>query len=277
LLAPSAEPCGEVLMCGTQLSARVAPGKYRLAVSSAPPPSGEPHPALPAPEAGSPSAFALRLQLSEQRCAGLANDSWQTALELDPSQAWQRVTGNTACGTHQPETACSLDRGAPDLFYRLDLRAEPGPRSLYTRSRLGLDTISYLLRADEAGGAPQQIACEAAVLSHQHWYVLAPRLYYLVVDGVARNAGPFELELEIGDARQAPAPCVSANTSRCMADSEPACASDVLAPSCLTAAVECGLEPGAVEAFCDSVPGCCTGAGERAACLEAWAASAQCP
>lgn len=276
LLAPSAEPCGDVLMCGTQLSARVLPGKYRLAVSVAPPPTGERHPTLPAPPAGSPSPFALRVQLSEPGCDGVTNDSWQTALELDSTLPRQRVTGNTACGTHQPETACELDRGAPDLFYRLDLRGSAQRRTLHTRNQLGVDTITYLLRADEAGGPPRQIACEASAGSHQNWYVLAPSLYYLVVDGVARNAGPFELELELGEAGTERTPCVDADVQRCMTDSEPACSSDTLAPSCLTAAVECGLEPAVMEAFCETAPGCCTGAREGEACLEAWAAGLQC-
>lgn len=276
LLTPSAEPCGEVLMCGTQLSARVPPGKYRLAVSAAPPPGGERHPALPAPPAGSPSPFALRVQLSEPNCVGLVNDSWNTALELDTTLPVQLVKGNTACGTHQPETACELDRGAPDLFYRLDLRSSAAPRTLYARNLLGLDTITYLLRADEDGGSPRPIACEAAALSHHHWYVLAPRLYYLVVDGVARNAGHFELELELGEADEQRASCATAAIQRCMADSEPACNAYALAPSCLTTAIACGLEPGAVEEFCDSAPGCCTGEDELDGCLEAWADSTQC-
>lgn len=280
LLAPASEPCGEVMMCGTQLAARLLPGTYRLAVSESGYAAGEPHPALPRALPGQASPFALRVALSEPDCSREQNDTWQTALALDPTLPQQRVSGNTACASNQLDSACFDDRGAPDLFYRLDLRGKAVPQYLHTRNRVSADTVSYLLLADDDESPPQLAACDAVSSPHEHWYQLAPRLYYLVVDGSVRNAGRFELELELSDAPPQRTFCAGSEIQRCLADSEPACARSALAARCLTAALECGLEASVLEAFCGAPEGCCAAQAESSAsagtCLALWHADVLC-
>lgn len=274
LLEPSSnEACGETWMCGAQFSARLLPGKYRLALSESATPGGVSHPTLPASPPGSPSPFALRIQLSEPDCSD-SNDTWQTALELDPTVERQRIAGNTACGSNQIDTACFADRGAPELFYRLDLRAAPGPKTLQTHDLLGDDTVSYLLQAEGDDSPPQVVACTGRN-AYESQYELAPRLYYLVIDGMVRNAGRFDLQLELSDSPTS-VPCATDKISQCLTDSEPACADSLVTPRCLTVAVECGLAPSVLDAFCGVAPDCCTGAAAPTSCLDAWAAAAQC-
>jgi hypothetical protein len=137
------------------------------------------------------------------------------------------------------------------------------------------DTVAYLLLADAAGGAPQLTSCHANqnVVAR---FVLAPRLYYFVVDGRVRNAARFELELELSDERPGTRPCVDDELESCMADSEPACSDSVASPRCLESAVECGLAPSAYDAFCGGAPGCCSGAEEVLDCFQAWQSTMAC-
>lgn len=280
LLAPASAACAEVVMCGSQLSARLPPGTYHVAVSESGYAAGESHPELPPALPGEPGPFALRIALSEPDCSHESNDTWQTAIDLDPALPEQRVSGNTACATNQLDTACFADRGAPDLFYRLDLRAKAEPQYLHTRNLVSADTVSYLLLADAPESTPQLVACDAVGSPHERWYQLAPRLYYLVVDGSVRNAGRFELELELRDAPPQRTDCAGNEIRRCMADSEPACARSTLDARCLTAALECGLERAVLEAFCSARSACCTADAEAdagaGACLEQWNVNVMC-
>jgi hypothetical protein len=275
LFGAASEGCGEVWMCGSEFSARVAPGVYRIGVSAAAPASGPSHPGLPDVPAGEPSPFALRIGLGQSDCAQTSNTSWQTAIDLDASVPRQQIRGNTACGSSALAPPCFGDRGAPELYYRLDLRGAPGPRSLTVHSLSSSDTVAYLLLADAAGGAPQLTSCHANqnVVAR---FVLAPRLYYFVVDGRVRNAARFLLELELRDGPPGTQPCVNDELASCMADSEPACSDSSASPRCLASALECGLDPAAYEAFCGGAPGCCSGTTEAADCLQAWQSTVQC-
>jgi hypothetical protein len=275
LFGAASEGCSEVWMCGSQFSARVAPGVYRIAVSAAAEPAAGPiHPGLPGVSAAEPSPFALRIGLGQSDCAQTRNTSWQTALDLDPSLARQLIRGNTACGRAALDAACFGDRGAPELYYRLDLRGAAGPRSLTMHSLLGADTVAYLLLAG-ADGVPELTSCDA-LLDDDAVFHLAPRLYYFVVDGRVRNAARFELELELSDERPGTRPCVDDELESCMADSEPACSDSVASPRCLESAVECGLAPSAYDAFCGGAPGCCSGAEEVLDCFQAWQSTMAC-
>ena len=267
--------CGEIWMCGSQFSARVAPGVYRIGVSDADrQPGGPSHPTLPVTE-GQPSSFALRVGLRPSDCSQTVNTNWRTAIELDPRAERQIVRGNTACGASVVRNECFGDRGAPELYYRLDLRGLPGPRELSMESLLGPDIVFYVLAADAAGGEPQFTECKS-YLDSSVWYELAPRLYYLVVDGRVRNAARFELALQLRDELQGSLQCVLPVIENCMTDSEPACSDSMANPSCLASAVECGLEATAYDAFCAAAPGCCSGTQEVSACLQAWQSTAQC-
>jgi len=271
LFLPAQEGCGEPWMCGEQFSARLSPGRYYVGVSQGTGGSGLFH---GLPDAAGAAPFALRVGLSQRGCADTPNDTWQTAVDLDPTLELQRVKGNTACGTSQWDGSCFEDRGAPELFYRLDLRGAPGPQRFEVRNLLSADTVNYVLLADAAGGSPQLASCEP-LSSDFSSYHLAPRLYYLVVDGRVRNAARFELELQ-RSALPASSSCVTDDLLKCMADSEPACAGSVASADCLASSTECGLEPRTFEAFCAGAPGCCTGTGDETGCLDAWETNVGC-
>jgi hypothetical protein len=276
LFDAAGDGCGDIWMCGFQFSARLAPGVYRIGVSDADRwPGGRPHPFLPDVADGEPSPFALRIGLGPSACSQSLNNSWQNAVDLDPTAEQQIVRGNTACGTDLLRDECFGDRGAPELYYRLDLRGAPGPRELTVHSLLGADTVYSVLVPDPAGGVPQFTSCKS-YLDDAVTYQLAPRLYYFVVDGRVRNAARFELELRLHDELQGSLQCVLPLIETCMADSEPACSDSMANPACLASAVECGLEQNAYDAFCGGASGCCSGTAEGLGCLQAWQSTAQC-
>lgn len=274
LFGAASDGCGEIWMCGSQFSARLAPAVYRIGVSDADfGPAGSSRP-LPSSADGEPSPFALRIGLGSSDCSQGLNTSWQTALDLDPAAQRQIVAGNTACGTSLVRNECFGDRGAPELYYRLDLRGMPGPRELSVNSLLGADTVFYLLVPDPAGGEPRFTDCKSYLDSSAR-YELAPRLYYLVVDGRVRNAARFELELHL-DELQESLLCPQSTMEDCMADSEPACSDSMASSACLASAVECGLEQSTYDAFCSAASGCCSGTQDVSTCLQAWQSTTRC-
>jgi hypothetical protein len=195
---------------------------------------------------------------------------------VDASLERQRLRGNTACGSNQIDTACNSDRGAPELYYRLDLRGAPGPRQLELEGELGGDLVTYILLADPAGDGAQLTSCYDYPGREFASYRLAPRLYYLVIDGRVQNAARFDLELRSSAALPSPLECVNGSIEGCLTDSEPACAVSLVDPTCLSSAVECGLAPDAYAQFCSEFAGCCAGTRDVSECLEAWRATMAC-
>jgi len=274
LFEASSAGCGEIWMCGSQFSARLAPAVYRIGVSDAESGPGGAAQSLPNAADGEPSPFALRIGLTPSDCSQTRNDSWQTAIDLDPAAERQLIRGNTACGADRVRDECFGDRGAPELYYRLDLRGAPGPRKLSVESLIGSGNVFYVVLPDPAGGVPQFTSCKP-YLDSSGEYELAPRLYYFVVDGRVRNAARFELELQLHELQQSLL-CPISTIEDCMADSEPACSDSMANPTCLASSVECGFEPSAHDAFCAAAPGCCSGTQEVSACLQTWQSTTGC-
>lgn len=267
--AGAAGSCGELLLCGPGFSRKLPPGTYELGVSRGPYSSSDP--------------FALAVGLGAPDCAQSSNTSWQTAFELDPTLERQRLQGNTACGKNQLTSACNDDRGAPELYYRLDLRGQAAPRTVRLQgNNRASGLLAYVLHPSAAEDAsPSALtACAApSVPGHSLSFVtyLAPRLYYLVIDGQVRSQGRFDLELSLSEMPIVlPAPCLDYWIGRCLSDTEPACAASPAAPACLAAAVPCGLQPQLYEEFCRQWPGCCDGSADRERCAESWQAVAGC-
>jgi hypothetical protein len=275
LFQASSAGCGEIWMCGSQFSARLAPAVYRLGVSDAESGPGGAAQPLPNQADGEPNPFALRIGLTPSDCSQTRNDSWQTAIDLDPTAERQLIRGNTACGTDRLRDECFGDRGAPELYYRLDLRGAPGPRELSVQNLLGAGNVFYMVLPDPAGGEPQFISCQPPYTDSSGRYELAPRLYYFVVDGRVRNAARFELELQLHELRQSLL-CPISTIEGCRTDSEPACSDSMANPSCLASSVECGFDPRAYDAFCAAASGCCSGTQDVSTCLQAWQSTTRC-
>ena len=72
--------CGEFAMCGSSFSSRLAPGRYRIAVSQ-----------TADSKTGTPIPLAVRVRLRDADCTATTNDTWQTAIELDPNAERQRL------------------------------------------------------------------------------------------------------------------------------------------------------------------------------------------
>lgn len=259
--------CTELLVCGQGFSRKLPPGRYGIGVSRG--------------LYDSPEQFTLGIALTEPDCEQATNTSWQTAIDLDPSLEQQRIQGNTACSSNQLANACNDDRGAPELYYRLDLRGQSAPRHVRlsgaTRTS-GL--LAYVLHPSTDTGVPSAVTgCEPQNnlgygLSHEAW--LAPRLYYLVIDGQVRSQGRFELELSLTATDAQPRECLDDDVERCAVDTEPACSRARAAPECLVATLECGLAARVHTRFCTELPGCCDGTEEPELCDLAWRSEARC-
>lgn len=254
LLAVGSDARTEVLACGEYWSRRVSPGIYALAVHVSPQRTDQ--------------RLGLRVRVTEESCSSAVNDRVETAVELDPTLATQRIQGNTACGNDDVSEACSSDRGAPDLFYRLDLRNHTAPQYLRFDGEYATDLLNYVLVSSDDTDVLLPTRCGAAIGD----LTLAPRLYYLVLDGLAQNAGRFELALRLGNAYSDPPNCRrDRDTFRyCLSDSEPACAISLAHPGCIGAAVECGLGSDALATFCTAHPGCCDGTAPTESCEGPW-------
>jgi hypothetical protein len=150
LLEVQGSTCSEPTVCGTRFSSRVLPGRYRIGVAQARDvgsgfrTTAEMGLALPEP-------FALRVRLRDADCSVPATDTWQTAIDLDAAADTQRRAGNTACARDDFASACSADRGAPDVFYRLDLRGQAGPSELYLSGNADSELVVYVLLPDATG------------------------------------------------------------------------------------------------------------------------------
>jgi len=146
LFSATESGCGEFAMCGSRFTSRLLPGRYRIGVSRAF--DDDTDTELP---------VAVRVRLREADCAATTNDTWQTATELDPNAERQRLGGNTACGSDDFSGACNSDRGAPELFYRLDLRNRRAPSDWYFSGASDSDLVAYMLVPD-AMGVPSGVA-----------------------------------------------------------------------------------------------------------------------
>jgi hypothetical protein len=268
--------CGATAMCGAAFARRLRPGSYRVGVSQ------EPDYADPGLDRTvrrevvdapiMPSRFALRLRTIDAPCAA-PNDTWQAALELDPSLERQPIVGSTACAEDDVRGVCNDDRGAPDVFYRLDLRGATAPREVRLTGSRDFDLLAYILTPDESGVPTRESGCEDRPVD---WFTLAPKLYYMVIDGRIQNAGRFDLELRQSEAYAVPFNCFDSDASGCLRDSEPACNESFATLECLQVAVACGLAPDVHAAFCASFAGCCDGTAERVFCENAWAENLAC-
>jgi hypothetical protein len=260
LLATGTQACSEVTTCAESWSWRVSPGRHELGISVSP--SGVPE-----------ELAAVRVRLTEDGCSGTSNDRPDTAIDLDPALARQQIQGNTACARDDFSGSCQEERGSPDLFYRLDLRGRSAPQELRIEGQTAAGLGLYVLPA-AAATAGSSSACSQLYSSS----ILAPRLYYLVVDGGVANAGAFNLELSLSDAYAVPRPCQprDSDSSSCLSHSEPACASSSAHPDCLRAAVDCGLAQEVYLAFCATLPGCCDGTSPSESCQGAWEAAITC-
>jgi hypothetical protein len=261
LFAMGDDACAEILTCGRSWSRRLSPGIHKLA--------------LHVDQGDLDAVLAMRIRLSEGSCPSPVNDAPETALELDPALATQRLQGNTACGNDDLSTACSEDRGAPDLFYRLDLRNHTAPQLLQFYGEYASGLLNYVLTSsgDTEGLRPTRCA------DAETHFVLAPRLYYLVIDGSSQNAGPFDLELRREDEATVPRDCLPRiySLGHCLLDSEPACGSSIAHPDCMLTALECGLASNVYATFCNAYPGCCEGTEPTEACEGPWEAAIICP
>jgi hypothetical protein len=281
--------CGEFAMCGARFSSLLPPGRYRIGVSQlsdytlagASSASGYRRSAVTAEPRT--TSFALRVRLHDADCTATRNDTWQTAIELDPNAATQQLSGNTACASDDFSSACNGDRGAPELFYRLDLRSQREPRTVFFSGTSASDLVAYLLLPD-ATGVPSRVAgCKAlsnpvsyATTESYVLFTLAPRLYYFVIDGRVANTGSFNLELHHDPAYPVPKGCFDVYLTRCIDDSEPACAASRASPECLSAALECGLDRAVYDAFCANFAGCCDGTADPSECRAAWSSQLEC-
>ena len=146
-----------------------------------------------------------------------------SALDLDPSLETQRLEGNTACASDDSSAPCGNDRGAPDLFYRLDLRRKSAPQRIALDGRSASGLVAYLLGASDETAQWSPADCD--VNAGHFDFLVRPRLYYLVIDGAVQSAGRFDLELTLQDAYPVPASCFSRSGSfqTCLLGSEPAC------------------------------------------------------
>jgi hypothetical protein len=261
--------CGELSMCGAAFGSRLEPGRYRIGVARQRDYAGQSLTASPIP-------FALRVRAQAADCMETRNDTWQNAIELDPSVEKQRLAGNTACASNDIAAGCNEDRGAPDVFYRLDLRGYTSARGVRLDGPAATDLAVYVLSTDEQGAPLAPAGCYA--LSPWATFVLAPRLYYLVIDGRVTNAGRFDVELQQREAYPVPVACIAGFPSpdNCARDSEPGCADSPANPECLRTAVECGLDANIYVEFCTAFAGCCDGTAERDACLDAWSSKLEC-
>jgi hypothetical protein len=109
------------------LGERLSPGVYRLIVG--------------AEELDASGKFELRVRARDPRarCTSVPlNDRCATAIDLDPRLAVQTVVGTTLCARDDAYARwyCNGLENAPDVFYRLDLRGEKGPKLLYATTDL---------------------------------------------------------------------------------------------------------------------------------------------
>ncbi len=262
LFDAAASSCVGPLTCGQSWSRVLAPGRYTLGVSAAPDDVQDP--------------FALRIRLDGDGCVTPENDRWEGAIALDPNLPNQRIQGNTACAKDDFSAACNTDRGAPDLFYRLDLRGQSAPRRLRMVGTGAAGVITYVL-TESARDVELPGACDDL----DGTYILAPRLYYLALDGQVQDAGRFAIDLSLEELYDVPRACfVGVDRSMfeyCLADTEPACTISLAHPDCLRTAVECGLASEVYVNFCAAEPGCCDGTSVPESCEAPWRDATLCP
>jgi hypothetical protein len=250
--------CDRLLTCGSAFARRVSPGRYTLRV------------AQPNYFFRSPALVSVVHQAPD--CSATANDTPQAATALDPSLETQTIVGNTACARPDFVPSCAEDRGAPDLFYSLDLRNRDAVTELSWDASAGWRML-VAVSPDAGALVVGRSTCLNPRSGLPVW--LAPRRSILVVDGELDDQGKFELTLQQRQHPFASEP-LGCDVVSCQRDSEPACSDSLAEPACLAAAVECGLPAGVYTDYCTRFPDCCAGAAERGACLDAWQIATGC-
>ncbi|HET9954814.1 MAG TPA: hypothetical protein VFQ61_09930 [Polyangiaceae bacterium] len=182
------------------LSQRLKPGLYHLVAGA----EGQHS------EGGASAEGAFRLAVTardpEARCQRPPpNDTCATATPLDPTLEFRTLVGSTTCARDDAWSTllCAYDN-APDVFYRIELPEELGPRILRASTDLpetNFDTVLYVLEGSH-GHCFDVLACnddvpEPVIASSpsEVSILLDPGEYYLVVDG-SYDTGDFGLNIE---------------------------------------------------------------------------------
>jgi hypothetical protein len=215
----------------------------------------------------------LGVRLDRELCRGgpVAN-SCASAIDLDAQAAVQLVDGSTLCNADHFNPGCS--EGAPDQFYRLDLRGAGGE----TRARAailadGTDfaPVLYLVSAAEGGNCGDVLYCPDTLAQAEGLplfdLTLRPEVYYLGVDGFeVGNAGHYRLLLELSATK--PSPCINTTVSACaFRDWAIDCCYDS-GPRCDRVLELCGLASATRACVCASNPACCGPDWRDADCAE---------
>ncbi len=137
-------------------------------------------------------------------------DNSTPALAVDGT--W--VTGTTLRAPNATTGTCGAMNGG-EVIYKVDLSGQASRRSLNIKLRPLADTpaarLALYLR-DGCGAPFEEPLCGVAPAAGTsefaltQWY-LAPKVYYLYVDGVDGGSGPFELSATLGEARLYPDNC----------------------------------------------------------------------
>lgn len=244
-----------------ELNALLAPGRYQLELSL---------------DQGTGKHAGLDLEIDRDTCKdGPVANSCDDALTIDPSLPRQVLEGNTACNTSRFQSECA-ELDAPEQFYRLDLRAAPGPvRARVTTlvDGLGFGPILALLTAAGDEVCPDAVYCDESIDNAEgpgHLdLILDPQLHYLVIDGADPSAGgPYRLLVELEPAERRP--CVDAGIDECVSRNGQINCCREWGPACDATAAMCGLAPSTQQCVCQTAPACC-GTVERdgSACLDA--------
>lgn len=274
-----AEPAS--LLCGTELSssyldaghafpvaaeasALLAPGHYFLAAE------------IESSELADPRV-QLSLRLDEETCRqGAVANSCASAIDLDPNADVQLFEGSTLCNADQLSSGCS--EGAPDQFYRLDLRGAAGAtrvRAAILADGTDFTPVLFLVSAGEGAGCGEVSYCPDTLAQAEGLplfdLTLRPDLYFVGVDGLELgNAGHYRLLVEL--AATDTSPCVNAAVAACaFADAALDCCYDSGA-GCDRVLDLCGLEPTARACVCASNPACCGPDWRDADCAESYRA-----
>ncbi|MBI5543481.1 MAG: hypothetical protein HY901_06300, partial [Deltaproteobacteria bacterium] len=140
-------------------------------------------------------------------------DSCQTAKHLlaDGSQTLT-FTGDTSVATHGSQSAQCQGGNGNDLVYDLELPASQGPKDLHitlvSADPQGLPLL-YVRKGSCMDTDPSnEIACDSSSTQGEVSVRLRsaqPDHYFIWVDGLNRNAGPFTLTVQIADPEAPPA------------------------------------------------------------------------
>jgi hypothetical protein len=231
------EVCGELLGQAHAFSAMLTPDRYFFGV-----------------DAPTDKLFSFKTVLSDSsECGSEPNDSCKTAIDLDVTRSTHALQGNTACHRHALRNDPATEASSR-LFYRLDLSEFGMPTRLAPSSPDELPRVT-VIEEDE----------DRSCTGTSDWassYVVAPGVYYLVVEGSWGDAFEFELELTpaLPSGRS---DCIPSDVVGCALHSSSACRElGLAAPECVAVLEPCGLSWPPLADLCATAPECC---GEREA------------